>query len=35
MDAYLAAFAQLADFELVSFDSGFQQFASLKLVLLS
>ncbi len=34
-DAYLAAFAQSADFELVSFDRGFARYRSLRQTLLS
>lgn len=34
-DAYLAAFAQAADMELVTFDKGFAQYANLKQVVLS
>lgn len=34
-DAYLAAFAQAADFELVTFDRGFAQYQSLRQTILS
>jgi uncharacterized protein len=34
-DAYLAAFAKVADLEIVTFDTGFRQFAGLKLTVLS
>jgi toxin-antitoxin system PIN domain toxin len=34
-DAYLAAFARAADFELVSFDQGFRQYRNLKQTILS
>ncbi len=34
-DAYLAAFASCANFQLVTFDSGFRQFKNLDLVLLA
>lgn len=33
-DAYLAAFAQAADFEMVTFDQGFAQYKSLRRTLL-
>ena len=33
-DAYLAAFAQAADFELVTFDQGFSQFRDLRCTVL-
>lgn len=33
-DAYLAAFAQAADFELVTFDKGFAQYKNVRLTLL-
>ncbi len=33
-DAYLAAFAKLADYEIVTFDQGFSQFAQVKCTLL-
>ena len=35
MDAYLAAFARAAKFEMVTFDRAFQQFDGLRLTLLS
>jgi toxin-antitoxin system PIN domain toxin len=34
-DAYLAAFAELADLEIVTFDHGFKQYPAVKLVVLS
>ena len=34
-DAYLAAFATVADFELVTFDQGFLQFKNLRRTVLS
>ena len=34
-DAYLAAFAQAADFEIVTFDRGFAQYKSLRHTILS
>jgi toxin-antitoxin system PIN domain toxin len=34
-DAYLAAFARAADFELVSFDKGFKKYRNLKHAILS
>ncbi len=34
-DAFLAAFARAADFELITFDKGFTQFANLKSTVLS
>jgi uncharacterized protein len=34
-DAYLAAFARAADFELVSLDQGFRQYRNLKHAILS
>lgn len=33
-DAYLAAFAELAGFEVVTFDQGFARYASIKVVML-
>jgi len=33
-DAYLAAFAKVADFEFVTFDTGFRQYPGLSLILL-
>lgn len=33
-DAYLAAFAQTAGFEIVTFDQGFAQFANVKAIIL-
>lgn len=34
-DAYLAAFAQVADFEVVTFDQGFSQYPKLRVTILS
>jgi len=34
-DAYLAAFALAADFEIVTFDKGFTQYANLRCTILS
>ncbi len=34
-DAYLAAFAQAADFEVVTFDKGFAQYTALRHTILS
>lgn len=34
-DAYLAAFARAADFELVTFDKGFSQYKNLRLTILT
>lgn len=34
-DAYLSAFAQAADFDLVTFDQGFKQFVGVNAVILS
>jgi len=34
-DAYLAAFARAADFELVTFDMGFAQYANVRCTILS
>jgi hypothetical protein len=33
--AYLTAFTEVADFEVVTFDRGFAQFANLKVTILS
>jgi predicted nucleic acid-binding protein len=34
-DAYLAAFAQAADFEVVTFDKGFMQYKNVRVAILS
>jgi predicted nucleic acid-binding protein len=34
-DAYLAAFAKVADYEMVTFDNGYAQYPGLKLNLLT
>lgn len=34
-DAYLAAFAQTIDFEVVTFDKGFSQYKNLRLTILT
>jgi predicted nucleic acid-binding protein len=34
-DAFLAAFARAADFELITFDKGFTQYSDVKLIILS
>ncbi len=34
-DAYLAAFAQIVDFEIVSFDQGFSQYSAMRRTILT